>query len=259
MMELDGKPVTVDQLATLALVPYGHFTSIRVDDHKVRGLPLHMKRLARDCQSLYGVDLDVDKVRAYVRQVISEISKSIVVRVTIYDPSLELGRPGVSADPHILVTARPASALPLPPLRIQTAPYTRENPAVKHVGLFGTVYHRRMAQRNGFDDVLFVNNDGNVSEGATWNIGLFDGESVIWPQADILEGVTMRLLADAHRETTTAPVHLRDVPNMVAAFATNTVIGVRPISVIDNTELAIDLPVIKTLQHEYNGIEPEDV
>ena len=45
MATLNGKPVTSDALLTLALTNYAHFTSMRVDDQRVRGLALHMDRL----------------------------------------------------------------------------------------------------------------------------------------------------------------------------------------------------------------------
>ncbi|MEV0730501.1 hypothetical protein [Polymorphospora sp. NPDC050346] len=37
-MELDGVSVTVDDLSVLALVNYGHFTSMRIEGNRVRGL-----------------------------------------------------------------------------------------------------------------------------------------------------------------------------------------------------------------------------
>src|SRR6266540_2864338 len=46
-MELDGRPVDPAELATLALYNYGHFTSMRVDAGRVRGLTLHLDRLVR--------------------------------------------------------------------------------------------------------------------------------------------------------------------------------------------------------------------
>ena len=54
-MELNGTPATLEQIRSLALTNYGHFTSMLVEDHQVRGLSLHMQRLARDCRQLYGV------------------------------------------------------------------------------------------------------------------------------------------------------------------------------------------------------------
>lgn len=44
MMELDGRSVMADELARLALYNYGHFTTMRVDAGRVRGLSLHLRR-----------------------------------------------------------------------------------------------------------------------------------------------------------------------------------------------------------------------
>lgn len=57
MIELDGRPVDPARLAALALYNYGHFTSMRVDEGRVRGLSLHLQRLVRDCSALYDADL----------------------------------------------------------------------------------------------------------------------------------------------------------------------------------------------------------
>ncbi|MEK8144253.1 aminotransferase class IV [Streptomyces sp. M10(2022)] len=68
MAELNGEPVEPSQLQTLALTNYGHFTSMRVDEGRVRGLSLHLERLRRDCRSLFGVDLDLQRVRELARR-----------------------------------------------------------------------------------------------------------------------------------------------------------------------------------------------
>ena len=50
-MELNGVPATLDQIKSLALTNYGHFTSMHVEDQRVRGLSLHMQRFARTAGS----------------------------------------------------------------------------------------------------------------------------------------------------------------------------------------------------------------
>ncbi|WP_322751773.1 MULTISPECIES: aminotransferase class IV, partial [unclassified Frankia] len=135
--------------------------------------------------------------------------------------------------------------------------YCRDMPTVKHVGLFGPLRHRRDAQLGGLDDVLFTDTDSFVSEGATWNIGFFDGDRVIWPDADCLAGVTMTLLKRTHERTITQPVRLAAIRDMHAAFATNAAIGVRAISAIDDIVTASDHPVIQLLRKEYLDIPGE--
>lgn len=257
MPELNGVPVTADDLKLLALTNYGHYTSMRADDQHVRGLSHHLDRLVRDCGLVFDADLDREKVREFIQHAAQGKTGSFSIRVTVFDPALEMGRPSIDADPRVLVTTRSATPLPAPPLRVQSAKYRRDLPPVKHIGLFGAIWHRRRAQLNGFDDVLFTDDDSFVSEGATWNIGFFDGEHVIWPAAEVLPGVTMRLLQQVHDDTVVAPVSLADIPDLQAAFATNTTVGVRPISNIDNLSLPEDHPIFETLHKEYLEIPAE--
>ncbi|MEV4115969.1 aminotransferase class IV family protein [Nonomuraea sp. NPDC049695] len=259
MAELNGALVSPDALQALGLVNYGHFTSMRVEGQRIRGLSHHLDRLVRDCRLIFAAELDRERVRDYVRHALRDVQASIIVRVTVFDPDLELGHPGGVAHPHVLVTTRPAAPLPPSPMRVQTVGYERDLPAVKHVGLFGAMLGRRKAQLARFDDALFVDSTSFITEGATWNIGFYDGERVVWPSGDILMGVTMRLLQQVHDRTVTVPVNIGDIPRMQAAFATNTSIGVRPITGIDDTALPGDHPIFEILRKEYEEIPAETI
>jgi branched-subunit amino acid aminotransferase/4-amino-4-deoxychorismate lyase len=257
MAELNGRPVTPDELQTLALTNYGSFTSLRVDEGRVRGLSLHLERLVRDSRALFGVGLDPERIRELVRRV-APTSGSTTIRVTVFDPATDLGHPDRADDPQVLVTQRPAGALPLPPLSVRSTVYRRDLPEVKSVGLFGTLHHRRAAQIGGYDDALFVDDQGVISEGGTWNIGFFDGDQVIWPDAESLPGVTMLLLQDVH-EHRVGRVSLADLGAMQAAFATNAAIGVRAIARIDGTRFAADHQVLDILRKEYTAVPGEPI
>lgn len=133
---------------------------------------VHLERLTRDCRMLFDAELDVEAVRTFVRSASIGGARQIL-RVTVFAPDLDLGHPEQWVQPCILVTSRPASEAgdrPVP-LRLRAVVHRREMPAVKHVGLFGTMWQRRVAQQAGAGDVLFMDEHEEISEGATWNIG----------------------------------------------------------------------------------------
>jgi branched-subunit amino acid aminotransferase/4-amino-4-deoxychorismate lyase len=249
---LDGTVPSPDDLTALGLTNFGHYTSMRAEGQTVRGLVHHLDRITRDCRTVFNFVLDRELVRQYITQAAVGMSGSYSIRVTVFDPDLEMGRIGGSAKPRVLVTTRPAGALPALPLSVRTVDYVRDLPHVKNIGLFGAMYHRRVVQQAGFDDVLFTTGpDQLVTEGATWNVGFCDGENVIWPDAEVLPGVTMSLLRQVHDQTIVRPVKVSEIPDMRAAFATNTTVGVRPIRAINGISLPVDDPIFDVLSSEY--------
>ncbi len=252
MAQLDGRPANVEELQALALTNYGHFTSFRVDDGRVQGLDLHLGRLVHDCRELFAADLDVDLVRHYLREAIPAQGIAMV-RVTVFDPDIDFGHPDRATKPHILITQREAPTLPQSPLSVRAFAYSRTEPAIKSVDLFASLRLRRAAQLTGFDDVLFMDDEQSISEGATWNIGFFDGTDVIWPSAPHLAGVTMRLLQTV-RGSRMSPVGLSDVASMKAVFATNTASGVRAITQIDQFTFPAKPEIVDQLRAKFADI-----
>ncbi|MBA2323815.1 MAG: aminotransferase class IV [Pseudonocardiales bacterium] len=259
MATLDGNRVEPAQLQALALVNYGHFTAMRVEGAAVRGLSLHLDRLARDSRRLFDVELDPDRVRSFVRAAVVDVDTPVVVRVTVFDPDLAMGQPGDRARPRVLVTTRAApSSLPagLPGLRLRAAVFAREMPEVKHVGLLGSLYLRRAAQRAGADDVLFTSDDGHISEVATANIGFVDGERLVWPDAPRLPGVTMALINQVHgRDIANEPITRSRLATLDAAFVTNAAVGIRAVRTVDGVSWSPEEPaVLRLLRKQYAGI-----
>jgi branched-subunit amino acid aminotransferase/4-amino-4-deoxychorismate lyase len=259
MTTLNGSPVTVSQLEALGLINYGHFTSMQVEQGTVRGLSMHLRRLDSDCRAVFGLELDTEQVRAYMRDLIADAGRNTLgIRITIFDPSLDMGRPSEPSQPHVLASIRGEAASDPPPLRVQSRLYMRDMPLVKHIGLFGTLAQRREAQLNGFDDALFVDELGNVSEGPTWNIGFIRDDEVVWPDAAVLPGVTMRLLKGVLPAGKNTSINLIDLKSMHAAFATNVTVGVRSISNIDDTNFS-ESESLTTLRCAFLAIEGEQI
>ncbi|MFE3738953.1 aminotransferase class IV [Streptomyces sp. NPDC059096] len=252
MVEIDGEPAAPGDLMALALTNYGHFTTLLTEDGGVRGLDLHLERLIRDCRLLFDVPLDPGRVRALARRAAPEQGRG-TVRITVFDPALNLATMGADAHPRILVTSRPAPAADPAPLRVRTVVHQRDLPEVKSVGLAATLRLRRLAQRDGYDDVLLTGPGGEILEGSTWNIGLVRDGAVVWPGGDILAGTTRQLLRRAGADPTDL-VPVSELGDCEAVFATNAVTGVRPITQIDEREFPADHPVLTRLAETYRTL-----
>jgi branched-subunit amino acid aminotransferase/4-amino-4-deoxychorismate lyase len=243
-IEVNGRPASVDDLSHPTLVNFGHLTSMQVRDGGVRGLDLHMERLASANRSLFGADLDPRVVREYIRHALADV-RDASVRVSVYWPS----------DSALVVVAVRPPVEPSPdPRSLLSVPYQRPVAGIKHVGSFAQIHYGRLAQRQGYDDALLTGPDGLVSEGSLSNIAFFDGSAVVWPSSPHLPGVTMRLL----EPRLTVPsrhslVRLSDVSSFGAAFLMNSQ-GLAAVGRIDDTVLPVDADLMTTLRDTYESV-----
>lgn len=261
--EVNGRPATAQQLAAPAVVNYGHFTSMQVRDGAVRGLDTHLSRLAHATRTLFGTELDTAAVREYLRHAV-EGAQAVTARVTIFarPPWSDVTEP---AEPDVLVTLRTPSATGDDAVRLRSVRYERELPEVKHVGTFGLIQHSRAAKLAGFDDALFVTStpgqDGLVSEASIWNVGFYDGRSVLWPQAPMLDGVTQQLLRRGLDRlgvpSITRPLPLARALTQRSAFLCNSGNPARPIAAIDGTDLTVDPDLTALLTQAYETNLPD--
>ncbi len=189
--ELNGRVASADDLRSLALTNYGHFTALQVHERGVRGLDLHLARLDAGTRELFGQPIDERAVRAHLRAALAGWNGDAAVRITVYSRAFDREHPARVFAPDVLVTVTPARHIETTPVRLKTFPHERALPAIKHVGTFALFHHRRLAQQAGFDDALFVDASGAISEASIWNIGFFDSTRVVWPIAPQLHGVSM--------------------------------------------------------------------
>lgn len=244
-IEIDGGPPTTDRLATGLLANYGHFTAMQVRDRRVKGLDLHLRRLDRANRELYRTGLDGDRVRRLIAHALGDDVRDAAVRVVVF---------GLD-EPSVMVAVRPPTPPPSTPQRLMSVAYTRPLPHVKHLGGFGQLHHRDRAARAGYDDALLTT-DGVVVESAVANIGFLDGDDVVWPRADWLHGITMRLLEQelpSRREV----VRLADVGRYRGAFLANS-IGVVGVSGIDDVEFTDDVSARVRAAYEAIPADPVD-
>jgi branched-subunit amino acid aminotransferase/4-amino-4-deoxychorismate lyase len=241
-LSLNGREPRIDELAFLAQVNYGHFSSIQVRDGGARGFSLHLQRLADATRELFGSELDVERVRGQVRDVLGDAPCSL--RITVFSTAFDRSRPERPVDLDVLVATAAPRVAPTAPLRLCSFVHERVLPSVKHAGTFGLFHALRRARLAGFDDAVFCTSAGDISEGTTWNIGFRDGAKVIWPEAPALPGITRQLvdvgLRDMGIATETRPIALAELSRFPSCFILNSgLVGV-PVQSIDETRFVVD-------------------
>lgn len=242
-LEIDGRTATIEQVWELDLSNYGHFTALQVRARKALGVDFHLARLDAATQELFGVSLDGDRVRGYIRHALADDPADASVRVNVF-------RSSTTDDVAVMVSVRPPASAPAGAQGLQTVQYQRPLAHIKHAGGFGQSYYGGLARGNGFDEALFIGPDGAVSEGSITNVGFIDGGSVVWPDAPALRGVMMQVL---QRELTGAQlswrygaVHVSDLASFDGAFVTNSH-GIATIARIDGLILPTDSPPMRAV------------
>ena len=260
-MEINGQPATAAELGGLAFGGYGHFTSMQVRDFRVRGLDLHLERLRRDSRELFGRPVDPGRLRRYLRHAVSGGPGNLSVQVNVFSRDAAAVLDGRPVDPDILVR----TSAPVPPgtapVRVRTTIHERILPQVKHVATLGLDHHRRQASLDGFDDVLFRDRDGFVSEGSIWNVGFLDGGGVVWPDAPALRGITMQLVQVGLRArgvpSSVRPVHVSELATFRAAVLMNSVVPGQPIAAIDGIAFDSDAALTRMVRDAYERNEAQ--
>ncbi len=251
-VSLNGSAVDEAAWRSLALTNYGHFTSLLASDQAVQGLDLHLQRLADATHELFGTTLDLVQTREWMREAIGEGADSQSMRVTVFSRAFNRERPADPCDADVLIAATSFEAHAATPVSVATARYQRDAPHIKHVGTFGLFQQKLLAQRRGYDDVLFIDVNGSVSEGSIWNVGFFDHNGVVWPEAEMLDGVSQRLLQCGLAESGVDSQHRRirrtDLATFRGAFFTNSRRAVVPISRIDDINYAVEPRDLALLQ-----------
>lgn len=256
---MNGEQVCAEDIASLALYNYGNYTTMLVDNGRVRGLGLHFERLQRGTRLLFGKGIDEKLVRQLVHRM--ETTNSTIVRVTVFCSNFDLTHPNSVGDLDILVTTRPAPKN-LPPVSLKPLHYQRDLAEYKTASVGGALYRRRLAETEGFDDALFVDDKEEISEGPTWNIGFMKSGQILVPTTPSLPGISMTLLAQALQENDISfqaqTVSLQDVAGMDSAFILSAGSGMREVKAIGGHTFS-DNSNLNKLSKLYEAIPYEEL
>jgi branched-subunit amino acid aminotransferase/4-amino-4-deoxychorismate lyase len=236
LVQLNDSPLELDDPALLSATSYGHFTSMQVRDGKVRGLDLHLDRLDRSSRELFGHGVAADRVLTYLRTALaSSTSGDLSIRVNAFSRDRAF-IDGTPVEPDLLITVTDPIEPTTEPPRLLAVEHERAAPHLKHTGTFSLTHEIRRARLAGYDNALFYNRAGHVSEASIWNICFATEDRIVWPAAEVLPGITMLTLQvglgalDVARETVDIP--LTGLGGYRAAYLTNSIDPALPVASI---------------------------
>ncbi|RKT85330.1 Branched-chain amino acid aminotransferase/4-amino-4-deoxychorismate lyase [Saccharopolyspora antimicrobica] len=256
-VQRNGREATAEELAPLAFAGFAHMTAMQVRDGGVRGLDLHLERLRNASLTMFGQALPDDQVRAHLRTAVEGSPADHSLLATVYSNAGEF----TAADGplEVLVRTSPAASGPTGPLSLMTVEHERALPELKHVGEVSKTHSLRRAVAQGFDDAVFLDRRGRFSEASIWNLAFWDGEAVVWPDADMLVGTMMgtvrRQLEGFGVPQRTAQIRPADLPELAGAVVMNSWTPGIAVHRIDATDVPA-APEFLELLHRAHQAEP---
>lgn len=191
---INGQPATLSDLVPLAFAGFAHFTAMQVRNRKIKGADLHLLRLRKASVDFFGRALSDEQLKSYIRTAIDEGPEDQSLTVTVFSRNGEFTAESMDTEPAVLIRAGAPSDGPKGPLKLSAVDHERSLAAIKHVGEAGKTYYLHQAIRQGFDDAAFVDSHGRLSEATIWNLVFWDGKTVIWPDAAMLQGTMMSIV-----------------------------------------------------------------
>lgn len=259
VVQRNGRDADTSALAPLAFAGHAHFTAMQIRDRKIRGLDLHLDRLRTASMRMFGNALPDDVIRAHLRSAIDASPADASLTATVYSPAGEFVVAGPDIEAELLIRTSPAATDPQGPLSLAAVEYQRPLAAIKHVGEVAKTHYLREAVAQGHDDAAFVDRQGRLSEGTIWNLVFWDGETVVWPIAEMLTGTTLgivqRQLKRLGVPQRSQEVRLADLPNLAGAAVMNSWTPGIAVSAIASMPMP-DAPMLMSALHRAYGEEP---
>jgi branched-chain amino acid aminotransferase len=241
----------------------GVFEGIRCynteDGPAIFRLDAHLARLEQGALAL-GMNVDIAALHDAAQQVVLRNDfEEAYIRPIVYYGGGSLHLDVEPLDLFSVVAALPwTSHLGNKVVRMQSSPY-RRNPAraippLKLTGGYvNSILAKRHATKYGYDEALFVDDDGYVCEATGENIfAVFGDEVVAVEHCDALPGIT-RDTVMALTGAKARRMHMVELRQADEVFLTGTSAEVVPVTTIDTHEYGAG-PVTRRIQQAYQDV-----
>ncbi len=207
---------------------YGAFDYLRTYNGVPFRLHLNLERLRRSCD-LIGLDYpwsDNELHDLIMETLAHNGGGEFNIRIVIT---------GGSSPDNITPQNMPSLLIMVTPLKLNPAEWYSQGakvatvqmerfiPGAKTINYIPAILAQREAKAQGGIEALYVDNQGNVREGTTTNLFIFQNGTLITPEEDLLPGITRRVvleLADDVYPVVVRPIALNELYQADEAFIT---------------------------------------
>ncbi len=232
----------------------GLFETFRTWNGKLFAFERHLKRLKSDLQALgWNLPFGMETIAEWTQKTIEanrefltkgqDLRLRVTVTPGVVDPQKGWWELGTS-EPTVVIHATPLpadfdrrnelgwKAVIAPWRRPKDFPLWR----FKATTYFANVLARRYAKSQGAEEAIWLNSDGNLTEGTATNLFVVQSGELLTapPEEGLLAGVMRSLVIEIARElgltVREQPLPLEILHNAEEAFVTNAVIGVVPLA-----------------------------
>ncbi|MFZ5643380.1 MAG: aminotransferase class IV [Bacillota bacterium] len=252
---LNGKYLAAGEAAVSAcdgavLYGMGLFETIKLTGGKPARTDLHLSRLMNSARALgLKVPFSAEKINEMLYGTAEKNNiKAGALRLT-------LTAGGDAAAPSVIINVRQQVYSKEKYARGIRAGFTKfrrneTSPLVRHKNLnyYENIIAKRQAASCGWDEALFLNQQGFIAEGSVSNIFIVGGGNVITPDVNsgLLPGITRRRIIDICFSMGISleerPVRPEELFSSDECFVTNSLMGVMPLAAVDDRAIGSGLP-----------------
>lgn len=199
----------------------GIFETMSVIDNHVVLVDYHIQRL-KSATKVLGIDKHVTKeeVVAYIK---NNPMKNGVLKIIVSDKNIiwKCGENTYTSDRYKNGFSAEISSV----IRNETSPLTY----IKSLNYGDNIIEKRRASKKGYDEPVFVNTKGQLTEGATTNIFFIKDNKIFTPDLScgMLNGTIRKYIMDTY-DVNEKIIYPHEISTFDEMFFTNSLMGIMP-------------------------------
>lgn len=214
----------------------GLFETIKIEDHPV-DFNLHMNRLYHSVEEL-NINVNIEKniledeILNYIK---NNNIKNKALRVTLFDEGYNISIRDIIYNDKIYNKG----------FKLTISPIKRGNSILykhKTTNYFENIYTKEYANKNGFNDAIFLNTDNKILECSMCNIFFIKGNKIYTPsdKLPILNGIMKKRIEDIcvelNIEVIKKEICLDEINKFEFSFVTNSLMGAMKVISIEDIQ-----------------------